>query len=333
MAIILKVNPADDGIKLNVFTEKHFKYLTKSHFYKLVRTGQIRVNGKRVSGTEKLSVDDEVRFPPFIYEYKNKHDDVVVNKSKIVSKNVKKQADDLKNCIIYEDYDLIAFDKPNGIASQGGSGTYISMDNLVELIDDFDNESFNEDNLRNYRLVHRLDKETSGIMLFAKNLNSAKFLTNQFKEKVVKKTYLALCYGVPENKSGVISTDIIVDDRKLSAKTKYKIIASFDDKVSLLELSPETGRKHQIRIHLADIKNPVVGDTLHANRKMFKALQKELLEDDLQIDNRLYLHAYSIEFKNPSDNKMQKLYAKLSGNFKDALVALFDDKIVNKYVK
>ena len=173
MAILLNVDQYDDGIKLESFIKKNFKFIGKSNLYKLIRTGQVRINGCRVKANDHLNTGDTVRFPPFIECY-NKTDGITTNHNNTY---VNKKIDIIKNSVVFEDDNILAINKPSGFASQGGSRVICPLDKLVNLID----------NRYNLRLVHRLDKDTSGIMIFAKNLYTSQNLTNAFKNKQIQK--------------------------------------------------------------------------------------------------------------------------------------------------
>ncbi|MDR2934038.1 MAG: RluA family pseudouridine synthase [Rickettsiales bacterium] len=338
MAITLNVERHDDNIKLESFVKKHFKYLDKSHFYKLIRTGQIRVNGGRVKANDILNIDDEVRFPPFIYEYKTQSreresfdDSAIKNtKRKVSEKIIQSKLSVIKNSIIFEDENILAINKPSGLASQGGSKTLVSLDDLVNIAD-----NTTTDGLRKIRLVHRLDKDTSGVMIFAKNLVSARSLTSLFKNKNIQKTYLALCYGIFKNKSGVIKTDIIDGEKKLSAITNYKVLGEYKNLLTLVELRPETGRKHQLRIHLSSIGHAIVGDMQHCTRKSLQelniALKSASGDENVKMDG-LYLHAFKIEWQDADVKKMRSINAPVSEKLLLALDKFFDKKVFDKYV-
>ncbi len=339
MAIILNVEHYDDGIKLESFTEKHFKYLTKSHFYKLVRTGQIRVNGGRAKASDRLKTDDEVRFPPFIYEYKTESgihqkspDNVKKNPRKKADENVvQKKLRTVKDGIIFEDENMFAINKPSGLSSQGGSKTAISLDDLVNMLDET-----SSDGVRKIRLVHRLDKETSGVMIFAKNLVTARSLAENFKNRSIRKTYLAMCYGIFKDKFGVIRNEIIDDEKRLPAVTNYAILGEYKNLFSLVELRPETGRKHQLRIHLSGIGHAIIGDTKHCTRKQLNALNVALESiggsSCKKTMDGLYLHAFHIGWQDSATERQYNIDAPVNGNFLAALEKFFDAKVWNKYI-
>ena len=194
--------------------------------------------------------------------------------------------------IIFEDENLIAINKPSGLATQGGSGIEISVDDFVLL--------------KKFQLVHRLDKDTSGILLIAKNSKSAEFLIDAFKNKTVEKTYLALVRGVPKKVSGVINIPLrkklLGKNEKVSpdfesgkeAITEFKILKNFSDR-ALLELKPLTGRTHQLRVHCKELGHPILNDVKYGG--------KEVLRKDLC--KRMCLHAYKIELQDYFGKKLE----------------------------
>ena len=198
----------------------------------------------------------------------------------------------LKNSIIYQDSNLIAINKPSGLAVQGGTGTNISIDDILPYLK-FDLKE-------NPRLVHRIDKDTSGLLLVARNRKSADILTNAFRQRLIKKKYLALVKGVPSKGSGKINIPLLkkyvgknekVYRDDISGKisiTNYNLVKNyFDSRFSMLELLPITGRTHQIRVHLKEIGHVIVGD--------YKYGFKDIEFKKYSLKKRLYLHAFSIE--------------------------------------
>lgn len=240
---------------------------------KLIREKKVKVNGKRVDAAYKIEEQDQVEvFSDLAKKTRNPKE-----KKKI---SFEKMAKFLR-LKIFEDENLIAINKPSGLATQGGSGIDISVDDFVRE--------------QKWQLVHRLDKDTSGILLIAKNNEAAEFLMDGFKNKTIEKTYLALVCGVPKKTEGVISIPlrkkIIGKNEKVSpdfeegkeAITKFKILKTFPDH-ALLELKPLTGRTHQLRVHCKEIGNPIVNDVKYGGKESLKK----------NLSNRLCLHAQQI---------------------------------------
>lgn len=244
---------------------------------KLVREKKIKVNDKKADTNYKAQIGDTilifVNLPPRIENSISKP---------TISKQKQQKFWDTK---IFEDENIIVVNKPSGLATQGGSGIDISVDDFI--------------NLKNYQLVHRLDKDTSGLLLIAKNNLSAEFLTNCFKNKTINKTYIALVFGLVKKESGTIDIPLAKKRIGISEKvqadiefgkpaiTKYKVLKHFND-FTELELSPITGRTHQLRVHCKEIGHPILNDMKYGGKKV---LRKEKFP-------RLCLHAYKINIEN-----------------------------------
>ncbi len=272
---------------MNLWIKKTYPQLTLSHLHKLCRTGQIRVNGKRITYNTILKENDEVRLPPFINEYKG-------DKLPLKSTHTNYTNNDIENIlksIIYEDDEIIVLNKQSGLATQGGSGITKHIDSLINMaLPQYNN---------NLRLTHRIDKETSGILLIAKNYDSAVKYTNMFKDKKIKKTYLALVYGNFDDKEKSGTIKIPLPDEKDETKLKtaislYKVKDEAYNMLSLVELSPLTGRKHQLRIHMQKLNHAILGDFKYSNDDSFKKIKEAF---DINIERKLYLHAYQIEIE------------------------------------
>ncbi len=217
--------------------------------------------------------------------------------------------------IIYEDSNLLVLDKPAGVTVNRSETTrhQITVQDLTDKHIDFPSDSDREsDFIKRSGIVHRLDKETSGILLVAKNEAAFKELQRQFKEREVKKTYLALAHGkiIPEEGEIKAAVGRLPWNRKRfgviaggrEAMTKYKVLSikylvsgKKEEPLSLLELYPETGRTHQIRVHLKYINRPIFADELYAGRKVSREDRKYL--------GRVFLHATKISFKHPFSGK------------------------------
>jgi 23S rRNA pseudouridine1911/1915/1917 synthase len=228
--------------------------------------------------------------------------------------------------ILYEDYDVLVLDKPSGITVNNSDTT-----KGEETVQDWIENKLKAQNLKleadpesdfykRAGIVHRIDKETSGILLVAKNPEAFENMQRQFKERTVKKTYLALAHGKVAPETGQISVPVgrLPWDRKKfgvlaggrEAVTKYKVlgvkslaVGKKEEPVSLLELYPETGRTHQIRVHLKYISHPIFADFLYAGRKTSR--------DDRKLLGRVFLHAYKISFMHPVTGKQMSLESPL----------------------
>lgn len=297
----IQVSDESVDIKLEKFLLKRFPNFNYIFLQKLIRLGNIRVNKKRVKQGYTLKLHDIIRIPinfneNHLINNKNRHNNNL-------SSSALKVLEKLLNSILYKNEHLVVINKPSGIATQGGVNVKLHIDLLLPHL----NQKIygdNNDEGKKLRLVHRLDKETSGALILAKSDVMAKHLFNQFKSKEIKKVYHCLIAGVPKDKNGLLTSNIIHDKNNLSsnknkeAQTSFKVIKSKNN-VSYLEVTPLTGRKHQIRIHLSqELKHPIVGDFKYG-------FKPEVIQDywnEIKANDKIYLHSKSITFKDLKGN-------------------------------
>ena len=267
-----KIKPIHASMRLDRWIKNNLGKFPQSLLEKSIRKGKIKLNKKKTSSSYKLRSGDEISFYNFNYENKNQ------NKFKYIPS--KKKLTENERSLLDNNDDFIVINKKAGISVQGGTN---SKNNLVDI---FSNSELFKDT-KPYS-VHRLDKETSGVMLIAKNYLSAKLLTSLFRLRKIHKTYLAICHGVFKNKNGEIRGNLIKyeKEKKITelAITNYNVISS-NNFFSFVELKPITGRKHQLRKQLSFMGNPIVGDSKYniSNLKM-------------RGEKKLMLHAYKIRF-------------------------------------
>ena len=247
---------------------------------KLIRKSNIKVNSKKTSKDYKLSNGDVIT----IYANINKQ---FLATRKVNPKLYSQLLEQIKNAIIFKDKNIIAINKPYGVATQGGSKIKISVDNIL---DDLKFES----KIRP-RLIHRLDKYTTGLLILARTKQIATLLADYFKNNRIEKKYLAVVIGKPQNKFGIVNSKIAKlgsEDLK-EAITNYKVIASNTTaKISLIEFKPITGRTHQIRIHAAkNLQCPIVGDIKYGSNI-------SIIPD---LDKKMHLHSSEVKIKNIFD--------------------------------
>jgi len=281
---IIKITPEDDGIRLNRWFLREYPSLSLSRLQKLLRTKQIKVDGKKAETSTRLVSGQELRIPPLDNEKAQKSED-------FISKN---DADFIKSLVIYKDDNIIAINKPSGLAVQGGTNTFKHIDGLLEALKFENNEK--------PKLVHRIDKDTSGILLLARNRKFADILTKAFREHTLQKTYLALVRGCPDKFEGVINLALEKSGERMmvvkggqKAITEYKVLDNAAKKYALIEAKPLTGRTHQIRVHLEAMGTPILGDD-----KYFGSNRLRLNE----IADKLYLHSYKIDLSDIYGKKM-----------------------------
>jgi len=207
--------------------------------------------------------------------------------------------------IVYEDSSCIVINKPVGLAVQGGKGIGVSLDKILT-------QSRQERPL----LVHRLDRDTSGLILVAKNKTAAAVFSRLLRNRAVVKRYLAICKGRPIQAEGIISLDLEIRGMKKKSETSYRLVESFKDDFSLLELELGTGRMHQIRRHLALTGNPVLGDDKHGDFTLNHLLRKAMKL------NKLLLHASQLIIPETKDNPRLDLSAPLPEHFSGFLKQL-----------
>ncbi|MFQ6777700.1 MAG: RluA family pseudouridine synthase [Alphaproteobacteria bacterium] len=307
MAEMVAISKAEEGMRLMRWILRKYPAMQNKDFYRLCRGGQLRINSKRCDGKEILHSGDVVRLPPTLQTYLKQ----VVKKTETGEKFSVSDLEKLRKSIIYDDDDIVVFNKPAGLAVQGGTGIKKSIDKMAEALFPYSKIS----------LVHRLDKDTSGVLLVAKTQSAAQSLANEFQNKTAYKEYLALLNGDVMPESGVIDNYIAkgmvfdsgnrLDNGKgqkpQRAITEYKVLSSAKGCVSWVLFSPKTGRTHQLRIHSAFTLNaPIVGDDLYGRQKEENPMLKSVLSG-----KKLFLFAYKITFQHPRTKKLITLRAKL----------------------
>lgn len=322
MAEVKTVSQVEDGTRLLRWFGRHFPSLPNADFHKLCRGGQIRVNSSRVRGTEVLRAGDAIRVPPTILGYASEN----AKKTESGIKFSLTDLEQLRKCIIHSDDDIVVFDKPAGLAVQGGTGIRKSIDKMAAALFPYAKVS----------LVHRLDRETSGVLVVAKSQRAAQSLSAQFQSKVAHKEYLALLNGEVKQSHGVIDNYMIkgqvfdsptrlnngTGQRPQRAITEYEVLGVASGCVSWVLFKPKTGRTHQLRIHSAlSLNAPIVGDDIYGRgRKMDGAITAML------ATNNLHLLAYSLTFRHPATGKIVTFYARVP-DFMQPVIKLLELKL------
>lgn len=295
--LLTKVSPEDDGMRLNRWFLKYYPELPLSRLQKLLRTKQIKVDGKKGETSLKLAEGQEIRIPP------------IDDQPQVREKGETSAKDEafILSLVIYKDKNIIVLNKPSGLAVQGGTNTTRHVDAMLPALK-FEKEEAP-------KLVHRIDKDTSGVLVLARDRKNAEILTKAFKEHNLTKTYLALVKGCPQKMSGQIKAPlekvgeksaIVADGKK--AITDYEVLDHLGNKFALVKACPLTGRTHQIRAHLEFLGTPIVGDDKYYGEKREKIAN---------LKDKLYLHAYKIDLSSIY-NKLT-IKAELPEHFCDAL--------------
>ena len=299
----VEVNAEEDGQRLDNYLMRILKGVPKSHVYRIIRGGEVRINKKRAQPSSRLCTGDMIRIPPTrIAQEKEVH----------VGDRL---AQRLLESIIFEDNHLLVVNKPAGIAVHGGSGLSLGVIEALRKM---------RTDLPYLELVHRLDKDTSGCLVLAKRRSILRAIQALLEAREVKKTYWALLYQPWQGKKSLVvdvalekntlksgERMVRVSDEGKASQTGFKLLENYQQ-ACWVEASPKTGRTHQIRVHSAYLMHPIVGDQKYGG---------EVLLDGLDAGKqRLYLHAREIQFT--LDGKNHVFQAELDDRFAETLKLL-----------
>ena len=293
----LTVDEESDGQRLDNFLIRHLKGVPKTHVYRIIRSGEVRINKGRAAADSRIQQGDVLRIPP-------------VRISERVAEKVAHPAPAREFAVLLEDDELLAINKPAGVAVHGGSGVSFGVIEQLRQA---------RPAARCLELVHRLDRETSGILLVAKKRSALRRLQDQFRERETGKTYLALVTGdwpanlkvidlplhkylLPdgERRVKVVGRDDPDGMRSVSLVKVRQRMEGF----TLLEVTIKTGRTHQIRVHLASHGHGIAGDDKYGDFELNKTLQRSGLR-------RMFLHAWRLQFLHPARDERVQLQAEL----------------------
>jgi 23S rRNA pseudouridine955/2504/2580 synthase len=280
----------ENGMRVDRFLQVQFPTLSFARIQRVIRKGEVRVNGKRVDAGSRLEAGQNVRIPPLRLE--------ASPAAALGDADGDNTRHFLKSITLYEDDDVLVLNKPLGLAVQGGSGTTRHIDGMLEVLRDAQGQR--------PRLVHRLDKDTTGCLLVAKTRMAAAALAKSFRSRSARKIYWALVAGVPKPHQGRISTFLAKEQRDEDsvmriarhgeggashAVTYYAVVETAGPALAWLSLKPITGRTHQLRVHMTHIGHPIVGDSKYFARENWQ------LPGGMQ--NRLHLLARRIAVPHP----------------------------------
>ncbi len=302
-----KIQPFEDGWRIDKWFKQKFPDLSFGRLSKLMRTGQVRADGKRIKAGFRVAEGMEIRVPPI-------GDNPNAGKTR-APKLQKKHSDEdsrlMRDMVIYQDNSVIVLNKPPGLAVQGGSKITRHIDGLLDCLQG--------DNPERPKLVHRLDKDTSGVLVIARNSAAAKSLTESFRNRRTSKIYWALVMGRPERTEGTVNAPLdkepgtrgermMVADKGKKAVTDFYVMDSALRSTSWVAFKPVTGRTHQIRVHATVLNTPIVGDGKYGGKAAFL---------DGAVSKKLHLHARSIEIDHP-DGGLLNVTADLPRHMKES---------------
>lgn len=310
------VGADDDGIRLDRWFKRHLPDVSFNIVSRWARTGQLRVDGARATPGDRVTAGQTLRVPP---------DEPVKATAAKPKRERAPLTDDqiafMQDLVIHKDAQAIVLNKPPGLATQGGTKTLEHVDGLLDALS-YDNES-------RPKLVHRLDKDTSGALLIARTTRAATFFGKSFSSRTARKVYWALITGVPSIDDGMIELPLAkqpgsggekmqVDEKEgAAARTRYRVIERAGNRAAWVELQPFTGRTHQLRVHMAAIGHPILGDGKYGGQDAFLTGS---------ISRKMHLHARRIRIDHPDGGRID-VTAELPPHFAESLDQLGFDLV------
>ncbi len=305
------VSEDDDGIRVDRWFKRNQPDISFNIVSRWARTGQLRLDGKRVAPGERIAAGQEIRVPPVDAE-PQRRGPAKPKRAPLTPE----EEEFVRSLVIYEDDCAFVLAKPPGLATQGGTKTTNHLDRLLDgLADEAGNRP---------KLVHRLDKDTSGALLVARSARAAAFFSKSFSGRTAKKLYWALVMGVPSADEGMIDAPLakqpgtggekmhIDEEHGQPAKTRWRVIDRAGNRAAWVELQPLTGRTHQLRAHMAAIGHPIIGDGKYGGAEAFLTGG---------ISRKLHLHARRLRIDSPAKGKID-VTAELPGHMAQSLETL-----------
>lgn len=304
------VSEDDDGIRLDRWFKRHMPEVSFNMVSRWARTGLLRLNGEKATPGDRIEMGQQIRVPPAAEQ--SARPQRVQRQREPLSEDEEQFVRDM---VIYQDPQAFVLNKPPGLATQGGTKTTQHLDRLLDGIGDDRGRP---------KLVHRLDKDTSGALLVARTARAAGHFAKSFSGRTARKIYWALVVGVPDSDEGMIDAPLakqpgtggekmhISEEAGLPAKTKWRTIDRAGNRAAWVELQPLTGRTHQLRAHMAAIGHPIVGDAKYGGADAFLTGG---------ISRKLHLHARRIRIDAPEGGKID-VTAELPSHFAESLSTL-----------
>ena len=292
MADSKQIETDDDGVRLDRWFRRHYPALPHGRLEKLLRTGQVRLDGKRVKAGDRVAAGQMVRLPPQL-----------LSATLPERTGPAKLGGSLRDLVLHMDASVIVLNKPSGLATQGGSGLTRHVDGMLDSI------AFGKK--QRPRLVHRLDRDTSGVLVVARTVPAAAALAQSLRRRDAQKIYWALTRGVPKKPRGTIKLALAKEgargrDERMAtvdrgeggakhAMTDYVVLGQAGEEFAWVAAKPVTGRTHQIRVHLASLGTPIVGDFKYGGADA---------RGRGDIENKLHLHARAIDIAHPDGGRL-----------------------------
>jgi len=311
------VAPDDDGIRLDRWFRRNLPDIAFGQISRWARTGQLRIDGKRAAPGDRIEAGQTVRVPPQTEET------APASKRAPVRPSLNdEEVDFVRSLVIHRDPSAIAVNKPPGLATQGGAKTTAHLDGLLDGLAD--------EGAPRPKLVHRLDKDTSGALLLARTPRAAAFFAKSFSGRTARKLYWAIVIGVPAIEDGMIELPLakqpgtggekmhVDEEEGLPARTRYRVIEQAGNRAAFVVLEPYTGRTHQLRVHMAAIGHPILGDGKYAGQDAFLTGA---------ISRKLHLHARRLRIDHPDGGRID-VAAELPEHFAATMAALGFDPAV-----
>ena len=307
------VGEDDDGIRLDRWVKRHLPDVSFNIVSRWARTGQLRVDGKRATPGDRLGTGQTLRVPP---AEAAPAEGPGARPKRIVQPLTEDEQAFVQEMVLAKGRDWFMLDKPPGLATQGGTKTVQHLDRLLDGLAD--------EGGQRPKLVHRLDKDTSGVLLVARSARAANHFAKSFASRTARKVYWAIITGVPSAEEGLIDAPLakqpgtggekmhVDEENGLPARTRYRLIDRAGNRAAFVELQPLTGRTHQLRAHMAAIGHPIVGDAKYGGADAFLTGG---------ISRKLHLHARRLKVEGP-DGKPIDHSAELPPHFAESLANL-----------